>query len=198
MAGKLIVLEGIDGCGKTTQFKLLTDRLTAQGREYRRLRFPRYENPSSTLVRMYLGGKFGTDPECVNAYAASTFYAVDRYASYLEDWGEYYRAGGLVLTDRYTTSNAVHQAAKMAPGERADFFRWLFHFEYELLELPRPDRVLLLDMEPAAAAELRRRRCGAEDIHEADESYLAACRETALEAAAFDCWTVIEIGRAHV
>ena len=110
--GKLIVFEGTDGSGKSTQFELLAKRLEAEQIGFQRLRFPQYEEPSSALIRMYLGGAFGDDPEAVNAYAASTFYAVDRYASYQRVWKDYYQGGGLVVSDRYTTSNAVHQGSK--------------------------------------------------------------------------------------
>ena len=106
--GKLIVIEGTDGSGKSTQFRLLTERLAGEGREFRQLVFPQYAEPSSALIRMYLAGEFGTNPSDVNAYAASTFFAVDRYASYKKVWGKWYEDGGLVVSDRYTTSNAVH------------------------------------------------------------------------------------------
>ena len=76
--GKLIVIEGTDGSGKSTQFKLLTSRLEAENRQFQKLVFPQYSEPSSALIRMYLGGEFGTKPSDVNAYAASAFYAVDR------------------------------------------------------------------------------------------------------------------------
>jgi thymidylate kinase len=117
--GKLIVIEGTDGSGKSTQFRLLTQRLTEEGQSFKCLEFPRYSEPSSTLIKMYLGGEFGSKPSDVNSYAASTFYAVDRYASYKQDWGKWYEEGGLVLTGRYTTSNAVHQASK-EQGENRD------------------------------------------------------------------------------
>ena len=123
--GKLIVFEGVDGSGKSTQYKILCDRLKAQGMTFRNLVFPRYSEPSSTLIRMYLGGQFGDKPGDVNAYAASTFFAVDRYASYVQDWREYYQADGLIVTDRYTTSNAVHQASKLPQEEREEFLHWL-------------------------------------------------------------------------
>ena len=119
MAGRLIVFEGTDGSGKSTQFQALCRRVTQSGRDYQKLVFPQYKEPSSALIRMYLAGEFGTHPQDVNPYAASAFYAVDRYASLKKVWGEYYEQGGLVLTDRYTTSNAVHQAVKCAPQERA-------------------------------------------------------------------------------
>ena len=118
MAGKLIVFEGTDGSGKSTQFQKLCQRVTQTGREFQKLVFPQYSEPSSALIRMYLNGGFGPRPEDVNPYAASAFYAVDRYASYKKVWGTYYERGGLILTDRYTTSNAVHQTVKCPPEER--------------------------------------------------------------------------------
>ena len=135
MAGKLIVFEGTDGSGKSTQFQRCCQALQAQGRTFRTIRYPRYEAESSALVRMYLGGAFGSHPDDVNAYAASTFFAVDRYAGYKEEWGSYYEAGGLMVMDRYTTSNAVHQAAKLPEGEREGFFHWLFDLEYNRMDL---------------------------------------------------------------
>ena len=128
--GKLIVIEGTDGSGKSTQFRLLTQRLTQQGQDFRQIVFPQYAEPSSALIRMYLGGEFGSHPGDVNAYAASAFYAVDRYASYKKVWGAYYEAGGLVVSDRYTTSNAVHQTSKEPPEKQGEFLKWLYDFEY--------------------------------------------------------------------
>ena len=156
--GRLIVLEGTDGSGKATQTQLLADRLRREGYPVRQLTFPRYQEDSSMLVRMYLEGRFGKEPGDVNAYAASTFYAVDRYASYKEDWGGWYEEGGLVVTDRYTTANAVHQTAKLPEGERLAYLDWLFHFEYGLMGLPRPDLVLYLDLPAELSAALRRQR----------------------------------------
>ncbi len=195
MAGRLIVLEGTDGSGKSTQLELLCQRLQKEQKPFYRLYFPRYEEPSSTLVRMYLNGAFGTHPSDVNAYAASTFYAVDRYASYQMEWKDIYESGGLLISDRYTTSNAIHQAAKLPRGEREAFFRWLFDFEYCKLGLPIPDLVLFLDMPTDVSVQLlrsRERSTGTQgDIHEVDESYLALCRETALAAAEYNQWTMI-------
>ena len=142
MNGKLIVFEGTDGSGKSTQFQTLCDRLDRMGRSYQRLVFPQYDQPSSALIRMYLGGEFGTHPQDVSPYAASAFYAVDRYASWRKVWGEDYQNGGLILADRYTTSNAVHQGAKCSPEERQAFFRWLDEFEHDKLGLPRADLVV--------------------------------------------------------
>ena len=146
MAGRLIVFEGTDGSGKSTQFHLACQALKAAGREFRTCVYPQYQEESSALIRMYLGGKFGTHPSDVNAYAASTFFAVDRYAGYKQHWGSHYENGGLMLLDRYTTSNAVHQSSKLSPAEREAFFRWLADFEYGALGLPAPDLVLWLDM----------------------------------------------------
>ena len=126
--GKLIVLEGTDGSGKSTQFHLLTQRLEAEGVAFRKLVFPQYSEPSSALIRMYLNGEFGRHPGDVNAYAATAFYAVDRYASFQKVWRKEYEAGGLILSDRYTTSNAVHQGSKLAPPQRRAFFQWLEEF----------------------------------------------------------------------
>ena len=195
MAGTLIVFEGTDGSGKSTQFQKLCRRVSQQGRSFQKLVFPQYSEPSSALIRMYLNGEFGSRPGDVNPYAASAFYAVDRYASYKKAWGEAYERGGLVLTDRYSTSNAVHQTVKCPPEERGDFLRWLDDFEHTKLGLPRPDLVLYLDMSTRQAVSLLRRREADThtrgDIHEVDTGYLAACRECALQAAQVLGWTVI-------
>ena len=158
MAGKLIVFEGTDGSGKATQTALLCGELDRRGIPYRRLEFPRYSEDSSALIRLYLGGAFGSDPGDVNAYAAASFYAVDRYASYKQDWGAFYESGGLVIADRYTTSNAVHQTSKLPAGERRAFLDWLFDFEYGKLGLPAPTRVLYLDMPTELTEQMMRRR----------------------------------------
>ena len=144
--GKLIVFEGTDGSGKATQSALLCQELEKRGIAFRKLEFPRYQEESSALIRLYLGGAFGSAPDDVNADAASTFYSVDRYASYKQDWGGFYESGGLLIADRYTTSNAVHQTGKLPPEKRDAFLDWLFDFEYHLLGLPEPTRVLSLDM----------------------------------------------------
>ena len=195
MAGKLIVFEGTDGSGKSTQFRALCQQLDSMGKEYQKLVFPQYSEPSSALIRMYLGGEFGKKPADVNPYAASAFYAVDRYASLKKVWGDWYEGGGLVLTDRYTTSNAVHQAVKCAPADRPAFLRWLDDFEHNKMGLPRPDLVLYLDMPTDKAVELLRSREAAThtqaDIHELDTGYLAACRESALQAAQVLGWKTV-------
>ena len=197
--GKLIVIEGTDGSGKSTQFRRLQQRLEQENREFRHLVFPRYSEPSSALIRMYLGGEFGSSPSDVNAYAASAFYAVDRFASYKQDWGQWYEQGGLVLSDRYTTSNAVHQASKEQGEEQQKFLNWLYEFEYDKLGLPRPDLIIYLDVPTVFTEKLLRGREAATntsaDIHEQDMSYLATCRETGRAAAKFYNWTVINCVR---
>lgn len=193
--GKLIVIEGTDGSGKSTQFRKLTERMEQENRPFRRIVFPRYDQPSSALIRMYLGGEFGTKPSDVNGYAASAFYAVDRFASYKQDWGKFYEDGGLVLSDRYTTSNAVHQASKEPEERRGEFLRWLYEFEYEKLGLPRPDLTIYLDVPTDFTEKLLRHReqdtNTQADIHEKDMAYLATCREMGRTAARFYNWTVI-------
>lgn len=195
MAGRLIVFEGTDGSGKSTQFRRFCQAAEDRGLTYQRLVFPQYSEPSSALIRMYLGGEFGAHPQDVNPYAASAFYAVDRYASLKKVWGKFYEEGGLILTDRYSTSNAVHQAVKCSPAERPAFLRWLDEFEHDKLGLPRPDLVLYLDMPTQQAVQLLRSREAAThtqaDIHELDTNYLAACRDCALEAARVLGWQVI-------
>ena len=194
--GKLIVIEGTDGSGKSTQFRLLSERMEREGIAFKHIVFPRYSEESSALIRMYLGGQFGTNPADVNAYAASSFYAVDRYASYKMDWGQWYEQGGVVLSDRYTTSNAVHQTSKEPKEKQPEFLGWLYDFEYAKLGLPRPDLTLYLDVPTDFTEKLLRHReqdtNTKADIHEKDTAYLATCRETGRAAAAYYGWTVIQ------
>ena len=197
--GKLIVIEGTDGSGKSTQFRLLSEHLQQDGVHFKHIVFPRYQEESSALIRMYLGGQFGTKPTDVNAYAASAFYAVDRFASYKMDWGQWYEDGGLVLSDRYTTSNAVHQTSKEPADKQGDFLSWLYDFEYDKLALPKPDLTLYLDVPTDFTEKLLRHReqdtNTKADIHEKDMAYLATCRETGRAAAAYYGWTVISCVR---
>ena len=193
--GKLIVIEGTDGSGKSTQFRLLTQRLEQNNVEFQKLVFPQYAEESSALIRMYLGGEFGTKPSDVTAYAASAFFAVDRYASYKKVWGQWYEDGGLIVSDRYTTSNAVHQASKEPVESQGAFLKWLYEFEYEKLGLPQPDLVIYLDVPTDFTEKMMRRREAdtntQADIHEQDLEYLATCRRTGKTAADFYGWTVI-------
>ena len=197
--GKLIVIEGTDGSGKSTQFRMMSEHLEKDGVAFKHIVFPRYKEESSALIRMYLGGQFGDKPSDVNAYAASSFYAVDRYASYKMDWGQWYENGGLVISDRYTTSNAVHQASKETGKARENYLKWLYEFEYDQLALPRPDLVIYLDVPTDFTEKMLRGREAATntkaDIHEKDMQYLATCRQSGREAAAYYGWTVIQCVR---
>ena len=200
--GKLIVIEGTDGSGKSTQFRLLTQRLENENIAFQKLVFPQYSEPSSALIRMYLGGEFGSKPTDVNAYAASTFYAVDRYASYKKVWGNWYEQGGLVVSDRYTTSNAVHQASKEPAEKQGEFLKWLYELEYDRLGLPKPDLIIYLDVPTDFTEKMMRHREAdtntKADIHEQDLEYLATCRRTGRAAAAYYGWTVIDCVRDGV
>lgn len=201
MDGKLIVLEGLDGSGKTTQMTQLETYLLQSGKEIRKIKLPDYEDPSSSLVRMYLGGEFGKNPEDVNAYVASAFYAVDRAANYLRKWKDDYVSGKIILADRYATSNAYHQLQKLPENEWDSYLSWLEDFEYEKLRIPRPDCVIYLDMPIDVSQKLMMRRYEGDaqkkDIHEANVSYLRSCRTAALYAAEKLHWHVISCAQGE-
>lgn len=194
MEKKLIVIEGLDGSGKATQAKLLASNLAREGYRVREVSFPDYESDSSALVKMYLAGQFGKHPDDVNAYAASSFYAVDRYASYRRDWKEDYEAG-IVIADRYTTSNAVHQCSKLEKAHWDEYLDWLSHFEYDLLGIPRPSAVIYLRVDPEVSHKLIEERGRAQDIHEKDGEYLDRCQRAASYCAEHLGWKTIECGR---
>ena len=183
MQGKLIVIEGLDGSGKATQAKLLCEALEAQGHKVKKVSFPDYDSNSSALIKMYLAGEFGTDPKAVNAYAASTFYAVDRYASFKKGWESFYNEGGIVVADRYTTSNAVHQCSKLPEDQWDSYLQWLFDFEYRLVGIPTPDTVVYLRVDPTVSQKLMTGRYQGDeskkDIHEKDLAYLDRSRKAA-------------------
>ena len=193
--GRLLVIEGLDGSGKATQAKLLASHLAESGCKVMEITFPDYESDSSALVKMYLSGQFGDKPDDVNAYAASSFYAVDRFASYKTDWGEFYREGGLVLSDRYTTSNAVHQCSKLPPMHWDGFLNWLFDFEYKKFGIPAPDAVIYLAVDPEVSQRLITERYHGDeskkDVHEKDTEYLARSRCAAEYCAAHLGWAVV-------
>lgn len=187
MKGKLFVIEGVDGSGKQTQTEKLYERLVKEGYKVLKVAYPRYDNPSSALVKMYLGGEFGKDASKISPYISSTFFAVDRYASLKQDYEEFYNDGGIIIADRYTTANIVHQAGKIRDfDEREKFLDWLWDFEFNLLGLPIPDKVFFLNMPPDYSKKLIENRNNKftgeskKDIHENDskhiiDSYNTAC-----------------------
>ncbi len=193
--GKLIVIEGLDGSGKSTQLELLEKNLMASGVDCKAVSFPNYDNPSSTLVKMYLGGEFGKKPNDVNAFAASVFYTVDRYAGFKADWGKYYNEGGTIVSGRYTTSNAVHQCSKLPKENWKEFLDWLYDFEYNKIGIPKPDKVIFLDMPIEVSQKLLTKRYQGDenkkDIHESDTAYLENCRRAAVFTAEYSSWEII-------
>lgn len=199
MQGKLIVIEGLDGSGKATQAKRLFEGLKDCGKIVMKVSFPDYESDSSALVKMYLRGDFGSDPNSVNPYAASSFYAVDRYASYVQNWKRFYHEGGIVIADRYTTSNAIHQCAKLPETQWEQFIRWLFHYEYELLGIPTPAQTIYLRVDPEISQRLMTERYQGnetrKDIHEADLAYLKNARRAADYCAGRLGWNTVECVR---
>lgn len=195
MTGKLIALEGLDGSGKATQTELLCKVLSEKGVNLRRVSFPDYAEPSSVLAKMYLDGAFGKDPNAVNAYAASSFYAVDRYASYVKFWREAYLDGALIVADRYATSNMVFQLSKVPKPEWKNFIGWVEDYEYGKLGIPKPDVTIYLDMPREVSQKLLSNRYHGDenkkDIHENNMAYLRECRESAAFAAELLNWKIV-------
>lgn len=196
--GKLIVLEGLDGSGKSTQLELLLAGLQKRGIECKSFSFPDYASDASAPLRMYLSGAFGKKPGDVNPYAAAAFFSIDRYASYKQHWETYYRAGGNVIVGRYTTSNAIHQTSKLPPEQWEAYLAWLYDFEYGKMGIPQPDLVLFLDMPVAVSQKLLSGRYQGDeekkDIHERDVAYLENCRKAAVYTAAYSGWETIRCG----
>ena len=196
--GKIIVIEGLDASGKDTQSRLLQEKLQSEGLETYKLDLPYYNDPSSTLVKMYLGGELGDKPSDVNAYAASTFYAVDRYASFKKHWQKEYESDKIIVANRYTTSNASHQMTKLPESEWDAYLDWLFSFEYKKMEIPEPDCVIFLDMPVDISQKLLMKRYEGDstkkDVHERDVDYLKACHKAAEYASKKLSWNVITCG----
>lgn len=192
MSAKIIVIDGLDGSGKATQSELVRKRLSDMGYKVKKLTFPNYESPSSSLVKMYLAGELGDDPSDVNAYAASAFYSVDRIASFLKEWKTDYLESDYIICDRYTTSNIIHQMAKLEGEERDRYIDWLFDFEYNRLGVPAPDMVIFLDLDPRVSQKLMLSRYKGDeekkDIHEKNVNYLLSCRKSASYAAEKLSW----------
>lgn len=187
MAGKFIVIEGLDGSGKATQTEILKNTLKAEGKTVKKLTFPDYDNESSALVKMYLGGEFGDNPDDVNAYAASAFYTVDRIASYLKFWKKDYENGACILADRYSTSNIIYQMSKLPESEWDSFIEFQEDFEYNKIKVPKPDLIIYLDVEPDVSQKLMSKRYSGDeskkDLHEKNVNFLLECRNSALYAA---------------
>lgn len=201
--GRLIAIEGLDGAGKNTQSEKLCRYLSARGIKVKKIDFPNYGGKGSTLVKMYLDGELGTSPDDTNSYAASAFFACDRYISYVTDWKDFLKdPDAVVVANRYTTANAYHQMAKMPRDEWDAYLDWLWDFEFGRLGLPHPDDVILLLVPPEvsiANIEKRSERSHVKkDIHEKDEDYLRRCYDAATYAAKKLGWRVIDCAKNGV
>lgn len=194
--GKLIVIDGLDGCGKSTQLEIAENKLAETGNLAKTISFPDYSSQSSALVKMYLNGEFSENPDDINAYAASSFYAVDRYASFMKYWKDDYVSGKIILAARYVSSNAIHQMVKLDESQYDEYLKWLYDYEHQKLGLPYADKVVFLDMPIEISQKLLLKRYNGDesrkDIHEAHVNYLVKCRKSALYAAEKLGWMVIE------
>ena len=197
--GKLIVIEGTDSSGKETQTKRLFEKLEEKGLKVKKISFPNYDSPACEPVKMYLSGAFGEDAMKVNPYPVSTMYAIDRYASFKTDWEKFYNEDGIIVTDRYVTSNMVHQASKIKDlDEKKQYLNWLEDLEYEKMGIPRPDLVIFLNMPTEMAVKLMAERknkiTGEEkkDIHERDKEYLKESHANACKIANIYNWKEIK------
>lgn len=181
--GKLIIIESrTDGAGKETQTKALCERLLSEGHNVRKITFPNYGTPGCVPVESYLNGDLGDTPSSINPYAISAMYANDRFFSYAQDWGKFYEEGGIIISDRYTTSNMIHQGAKILDKSSKDeYLEWLYDLEFNKYNLPKPDYVIFLDVPLEYSKQLMANRAnkinGSEkkDIHESDLEYLENC-----------------------
>lgn len=192
---KLIIIEGLDGCGKSTQTALIEKYLEEKHIAYKKIKLPDYESPSSTLVNMYLQGDFGKSADAVNAYAAGAFYAVDRFASYALKWKKDYEDGTLILADRYATSNLIYQMGKIDEEKWDEYLDWSEDFEYSKIGIPKPDCVIYLDMPVEISQKLMTARYNGDenkkDVHEANVAFLNGCRTSALYAAKKQGWHIV-------
>ncbi len=193
--GKLIVIDGLDGSGKKTQTDMVYEHLKANGKKVKEISFPDYKEKSSTLIKMYLDGEFGKNPEDVNAYAASSFFAMDRYASYIKHWKRDYEQGTLILSDRYSTSNIIYHMSKLDQKEWKDYIDWLEDYEYNKIGIPKPDVVIYLDVDINISQRLLSERYDGEesrkDIHEKNIDFIRKCRECAMFASDKLNWEII-------
>lgn len=191
-----IAIDGLDGSGKATQSAILCSALENVGKRVRKLSFPMYDSKSSTFVKMYLSGELGKNAADTNAYAASSFFSMDRYISYASDWkADYLRDDTVIVADRYTSANAVHQLSKLDKSKWDAFLEWLTDFEYKKLTLPSPDLVIYLEVTPEISMRLiesRSKETGrVRDIHELDPDFLKRSYEAALYASSALGWSKI-------
>lgn len=178
--GKLIVIDGLDGTGKSTQTKILYNRILETNKKVKLISFPNYESDSSYLVKMYLNGEISNDVNNINPYAASSFYSSDRYISYIKEWASYYKEGYIIISSRYVQSNLIHQMTKLDKSEWDDFIKWTYDYEYNKLMLPVPDLVLYLEVDINISKNLILKRASDKplDIHEKDYNYMKKCMES--------------------
>lgn len=192
--GRLIVIDGLDGSGKATQTKILVDTLKARGELVKHIEYPNYGSKSSDLVKLYLNGDISKDPFDVNAYATTSFYACDHYIQYEIDWKHDYLSNKTIISDRYVSSNAIHQMVKLPKNKWDCFLSWLYDYEFNKLGLPKEDELIYLDVDPLISQNLinsRYSNIDKKDIHERNINYLLKCREAALYAAKFLNWNII-------
>ncbi len=195
MSSKLVVIEGLDGSGKQTQTEMLSDFLKTKGVNVKYLSFPDYSSPSSALVKMYLNSELCSNPSDINAYAAASFYAVDRFASFKKDWEKIYNSKNFILCDRYTTSNTYYQMCKLPETQWSEYLSWLYDYEYCKLGLPKPDATIYLNMPVEVSQKLMKKRyCGDEtkkDLHESNVEFLKQCEKAANYVSSKSGWIVI-------
>lgn len=191
MKNKLIVIEGLDGGGKTTQLELLK----SQYHNCRFITFPNYDSPSGEIVANYLNGKYSEDDGSVSAYTASCFYAVDRYTSYKTDWERDYKAGTPIISARYVSSNAIYQMTKLPKNSWKEYMDWLFDIEYNKFGLPKPNGTIFLDMPVEVSQRLLIKRYEGDkskmDLHESNFGFMNSCREAAFYVAEKENWRII-------
>lgn len=192
--GLFITIDGLDGSGKGTQSDLLCAWLREQGYRVKELSFPCYGQKSAVPVEMYLHGELGARPEDTNAFAASAFFSVDRYLSYRTDWKrDADDPDTVIISNRYTTANAVHQLSKLPKEQWQDFLAWLWDFEFARLGLPKPDVILYLEMLPEISMRLVEHRSAEtgqkKDIHELSADHLEKSYQAALYASETLGWT---------
>ena len=190
--GKIIVIEGLDGSGKYTQSKILSDKLTYLGKDVKMISMPNYDSESSGPVRMYLNSQISSDPKTVNPYATSSFFAVDRFINYFCDWKMFYdNEDSIIICDRYTTSNMIYQLAKVDRERWDSFLNWIDEYEYKHLKIPRPDLVIYLKVSVNISHRLIASRSSSYDLHESNLNFLRICEKAAdFSSKKFD-WKVI-------